>query len=169
MMFCENLKGALEALLFASGNPLGRKSIAILLSIDEENIEELIDSLQEDLKARTRGLIIKRIGDRYQLATKPEMASYIDKLLHTEEKKLSVPALETLSIIAFKQPITKQEIEDIRGVRVDNVLSRLLENDLIREVGRRKVVGRPLLYGTTDNFLKCFGLTDLAHLPHLAE
>ena len=89
--------------------------------------------------------------------------------MQIKENKLSVPALETLSIIAFKQPITKQEIEAIRGVRVDKVLANLLERNLIKELGRKEAIGRPIIYGTTDTFLKCFGLNSLEDLPELPE
>lgn len=167
-MFYEKLKAPLEAMLFISAEPLSCKQIEAILQIDRENAEALINELQEDMNRNKSGLMIKKIADAYQMCTKPEMAVYLNKLTEVTDKKLSAPALETLSIIAFKQPITKQEIENIRGVRVDSIINKLLERELVQEVGRKKVVGRPIMYGTTNTFLKCFGLTDLGQLPALS-
>lgn len=166
-MFYEKFKAPLEAMLFISGDPLTYDQIADILQIDKESIDALITELQEDMNKSGRGLMIKKIADSYQMCTKPEMSSYLEKLTEITDKKLSVPAMETLSIIAFKQPITKQEIENIRGVRIDYIINKLLERELIQEVGRKKVIGRPILYGTTNTFLKCFGITDIGQLPSL--
>ncbi|WP_182187894.1 SMC-Scp complex subunit ScpB [Pectinatus frisingensis] len=166
-MFYEKLKAPLEAMLFICGDPLSCNQISSILGIDQESIDALIAELQNDMNGTGRGLTIKKIADSYQMCTKPEMSPYLEKLTEMTDKKLSAPALETLSIIAFKQPITKQEVEAIRGVRADNVINRLLERELIQEIGRKKVVGRPILYGTTNTFLKCFGLSDIDQLPAL--
>ena len=101
------------------------------------------------------------------MATNMDYYDYVQRLGEERDKHLSQAAMETLSIIAFKQPITKQEIEHIRGVRIENIMSRLLEMELIRELGRKDTIGRPILYGTTDTFLQCFGLKDLGDLPEL--
>lgn len=168
-MFYAELKAPLEALLFVSGDPVPVAHLADVLQIDRTNVEELIADLQNDLASQQRGLTIIKVAGGYQLCTKPEVSSFIEKMTQVMDKKLSAPAMETLSIIAFKQPITKQEIEDIRGVRVDRVLAKLLERSLIREAGRKKVIGRPILYETTPEFLQCFGLDDLKDLPELPD
>ncbi|MBP2631846.1 MAG: chromosome segregation and condensation protein, ScpB [Firmicutes bacterium] len=168
-MFYNNLKGHIEALLFVSGDPISTTRLGDILNVDKLNIEELICQLKSEMDNSDRGLTIIKVAGGYQLCTKPDLAPVLEKLAQVLENKLSAPALETLSIIAFRQPITKQEIENIRGVRVDRVLNRLVERTLIKEVGRKEVIGRPILYGTTEEFLKCFGLDDIADLPALPE
>lgn len=168
-MFYEDLKGHVEALLFVSGEPLPSSRIAGILGIDKENVEELIYQLMEDMDQEDRGLTILRVAGGFQLCTKPQLAPTLEKLAQTMEEKLSAPALETLSIIAFQQPITKQEIENIRGVRIDRVLARLLDLGLIQEQGRKECLGRPILYGTTEGFLKCFGLNCIEDLPQISQ
>ncbi len=169
-MFKENqdeLKAALEALLFVSGEAVPAIKLANALSISHDELDELIVSLQEDLQAPNRGLALIKIADGYRLCTKAKLAAYLEKFTQIVDKKLSQPLMETLSIIAFKQPVTKQEIEEIRGVNSEKILKRLLERELIQEVGRKKVIGRPILYGTTGLFLQCFGLNDIKDLPEL--
>ncbi len=168
-MFVTNLLGPLEAVLFASGDPVTAEQLMTILDVDEDNIAELVAELDKSLAARQSGLQISRVAGGYQLVTRPEHFSYVEKLTQTTDKKLSAAAMETLSIIAFKQPITKQEIEHIRGVRIERVLARLIELELVREMGRKAVLGRPILYGTTDTFLQCFGLNRLEDLPALPE
>ena len=168
-MFYTNLKGNLEALLFVNGDPLSLKRIAEILEVDQENVKLLLAQLIQDMNQQERGLTIIEVAGGYQLCTKPHLAGFLEKLVQIKENKLSIPALETLSIIAFKQPITKQELEAIRGVRVDKVLANLLERNLIKELGRKEAIGRPIIYGTTEVFLKCFGLKSLEDLPELPE
>jgi segregation and condensation protein B len=168
-VFYTNLKGNLEALLFVNGDPLSLKRIAEILEVDQENVKLLLAQLIQDMNQQERGLTIIEVAGGYQLCTKPHLAGFLEKLVQIKENKLSIPALETLSIIAFKQPITKQEIEAIRGVRVDKVLANLLERNLIKELGRKEAIGRPIIYGTTEVFLKCFGLKSLEDLPELPE
>lgn len=168
-MFYTELKAPLEALLFVSGDPVPVGHLADILQIDRANVEELLAQLQADMETADRGLTIIKVAGGYQICTKPEFSPHVEKLTQVMDKKLSAPALETLSIIAFKQPITKQEIEDIRGVRVDRVLGKLVDRSLIKEAGRKKVIGRPILYETTEEFLKCFGLADLNDLPALPD
>lgn len=168
-MFVTNLLGPLEAVLFASGDPVTAEQLMTILDVDEDNIAELVAELDKSLAARQSGLQISRVAGGYQLVTRSEHFSYVEKLTQTTDKKLSAAAMETLSIIAFKQPITKQEIEHIRGVRIERVLARLIELELVREMGRKAVLGRPILYGTTDTFLQCFGLNRLEDLPALPE
>lgn len=157
----------LEAVLFAAGNPVNENQLARVLDVPPKKLSELIERLQHELDRGKRGLTLRQVAGGWQIVTRPEFYHVIEKLSEVSEKKLSTPAMETLSIIAFKQPITKQEIEHIRGVRVERSLARLLELELVCEKGRKKVVGHPILYGTTETFLKCFGLNGLDDLPRL--
>ena len=168
-MFYRHLKGPIEALLFASGNPLPAAKLAALLAIDEENVRLLLAELAADMADEGRGLMLQEIAGGYQLCTKPEVAEIVSQLATTAESRLSPASMETLAIIAFKQPITRQEMEAIRGVKVDGVLSTLLDRGLIREAGRKETIGRPILYATTDVFLQCFGLNSLQELPALSQ
>ncbi|MDU4962117.1 MAG: SMC-Scp complex subunit ScpB [Sporomusaceae bacterium] len=168
-MFYQHLKGHVEALLFAAGDPVPVVKLAKLLEIDELTVRDLLDELRGDMEQEGRGLTLVEIAGGYQLCTKPELAPVIVKLAEIPDSRLSVAALETLSIIAFRQPVTKPEIEAIRGVKVDGVVNTLIERQLIREMGRKDVIGRPILYGTTEVFLQCFGLKDLSDLPDLTK
>lgn len=168
-MFYQHLKGHVEALLFAAGDPVPAEKLATLLDIDEMSAFSLIDQLRMDMESESRGLAIVEVAGGYQLCTKPELAAVVEKLATVQDSRLSPAALETLSIIAFRQPVTKPEMEAIRGVKVDGVVNTLLERRLIREMGRKDVIGRPILYGTTDEFLKCFGLKGLNELPDLTQ
>lgn len=168
-MFFRHLKSHIEALLFASGNPVPVGKLAQILEIDTENVIGLLAELKQDMDSDERGLTIVEVAEGYQLCTKPELASTIGKLVEVQEARLSMAAMETLAIIAFKQPVTRQEIENIRGVKVDGVVTTLQERGLIKEVGRKEAIGRPILYGTTAEFLKCFGLKNLGDLPNLTD
>lgn len=168
-MFYDHYLGPLEALLFASGDPLSADKIAQILQIDLTNVADLIYKLQQDMAREQRGLAIVEVAGGYQLCTKPELLEVIEQLGGNRESRLSTAAMETLAIIAFKQPITRQEIEQIRGVKVDRVIATLLERKLIQEMGRKEALGRPILYGTTDTFLQCFGLRHLGELPDLSQ
>ena len=168
-MFYSKFKKHVEALLFSSGNPVSTRKIAQILDIHEQHVELLVDQLILEMTDENRGLMIVKVAAGYQLCTKPELATVVKQLAQVQDTKLSLAAMETLSIIAFKQPITKHEIEDIRGVKVDKVLSKLVERQMIKELGRKEAIGRPILYGTTDDFLKCFGLNGLEDLPPLIE
>jgi segregation and condensation protein B len=167
-MFYRHLKGHIEALLFVGGNPVSADKLAQILEIDTENVAALVAELKQDMAAEGRGLTLIDVAGGYQLCSKPELAPVVDKLVEVQEARMSLAAMETLAIVAFKQPITKLEIEHIRGVSVDSVVSTLVERGLIKEVGRKEAIGRPILYGTTDEFLKCFGLGSLDDLPDLA-
>ncbi len=157
----------LEAVLFAAGDPITSEQLAKVLQIEVIQVQDLMEELQAELDKGERGLTIRKVAGGWQMVTRPEFYPVIEKLSEVTEKKISTPAMETLSIIAFKQPITKQEIEHIRGVRVERALAKLLELELICEKGRKKAVGHPILYGTTEAFLKCFGLNGLEDLPAL--
>ena len=162
-----HLLGHLEALLFASGDPLPPDKIAAALELSEEELGELVTALDEELKKETRGLHLRRVAGGLQLVTKPELISTVHKLIALQETKLSNAAMETLAIIAFKQPVTRSEMEAIRGVKVDGVVNNLLELGLIVETGRKDAIGHPILYGTTDLFLTTFGLDTLHDLPEI--
>ena len=157
----------LEAVMFAAGDPMSMEDLADILHADLLTVQNLTTRLQKELDERHSGLTIRRVAGGLQLATRPELYPVVERLSQVVDRKLSAPTMETLSIIAFKQPITKQEIEHIRGVRIERALSKLIELELISEVGRKQVLGRPILYGTTDTFLRTFGLDALEDLPNL--
>ena len=159
--------GMLEAVLFAAGNPMSVAELARILQLDVLGTQNLLQELSQALDARRSGLTIRQVAGGYQMATRPETFAVVERLTEVVDRKLSAPTMETLSIIAFKQPITKAEVEQIRGVRVERALQKLMELELIAEVGRKAVIGRPILYGTTDTFLRCFGINSLEDLPDL--
>lgn len=159
--------GMLEAVLFAAGNPMPVHEIAKILQKDVLGTQNLLTELEQLLQKTGSGLTVRQAGGGYQLATRPEAFPVIERLGQVIDRKISAPTMETLSIIAFKQPITKAEIEQIRGVRVERALQKLMELELIAETGRKNVIGRPILYGTTEVFLRCFGLNTLEDLPEL--
>ena len=168
-MFYEQLKGPLEALLFASGNPVPADKLAKILGIDEQNVVELIMEISAEMQQLQRGLTIVEVAGGYQLCTKAELAVFVDQLGCIQDSRLTTAAMETLAIIAFRQPVTRQEIEQIRGVNVDKIVSQLVDRRLIKEMGRKETVGRPILYGTTTEFLQSFGLIDLNELPDISH
>ncbi|MDF2570751.1 MAG: scpB [Sporomusa sp.] len=168
-MLEKHLQGPIEALLFASGQPLSADKIASMLTIHTDHIHALIADMVNSMAAEERGLTIVEVAGGYQLCTKPIFSNVISKLAAVQDSKLSAAALETLAIVAFKQPVTRQEIESIRGVKADRVVNTLLERMLIKEIGRKEAIGRPILYGTTTEFLQCFGLKSLDYLPDIAS
>ncbi len=157
----------LEALLFVAGEPLPSKDLARALQLEEFEIPALISQLQEDLQERKSGLQVLHIGGGFQLSTVPECAETIARLLARGSNKLSRPALETIAIIAYRQPITQPEIEAVRGVSVGGVVKTLLDRKLIQEAGRKQALGRPILYTTTPEFLHYFAIGDISELPSL--
>ena len=168
-MFYQHLKGPMEAMLFAAGDPMTPERLSELLDIPIEHVQALLRELQEDMQQPGRGLCLMQVASGYQICTKPELAAVVEKLPAHQDPKLSPAAMETLSIIAFKQPVTRQDVEYIRGVQSDGVINTLIERRLIKEVGRKETIGRPILFGTTDEFLGCFGLNSLEELPALPE
>ena len=157
----------LEAVMFAAGDPMSMEDLADILRTDLLTVQNLMTRLEKELAERHSGLTVRRVAGGLQLATRPELYPVVERLSQVVDRKISAPTMETLSIIAFKQPITKQEIEHIRGVRIERALTKLIELELIAEVGRKQVLGRPILYGTTDTFLRTFGLNSLEDLPNL--
>lgn len=162
------IKSIVESLLFIWGDPLSLKDIANILEMKEKDLKVIIDEMIDEFDYERRGVKINKVGNGYQLGTRKEHFKWIKKLAVPKEKKsLSNAAIETLSIIAYSQPITKTEIEAIRGVRCDKAIETLLNRELIEERGRLERTGRPIIYGTTSRFLQYFGLKDLDDLPPL--
>lgn len=164
----EEQKRIIEALLFVSDEPLNTVKIADIISASPEEAEKAVSELQADLHKEKRGLQIFEVAGGYQMGTLPDLAPFLEAAF-TEDvsSNLSTAALEALAIIAYKQPVTRIEIESIRGVRSEHVLDNLIKRKLIRISGRKEGPGRPLLYSTTPEFLKYFGLVDLTALPPL--
>ncbi len=165
------IKGIIEALLFISGEPLSVDRIRnVLEEVDRGKIKGLLWDLQHEYEMRLSGLRIVEIAGGFQFATRPELAPWIKKLRKIKQSaRLTAPSLETLAIIAYKQPIVKAEIEDIRGVDSSGVVKGLLDKRMVKILGRKDVPGRPILYATTREFLQYFGLKDLSDLPTLKE
>lgn len=174
-MSSEGIKNIVEALIFASEEEITLKEIKDLLdgfkiTINLKEIESSIDELNNDYETSGSAFEILKIAGGYQFATRKKFSHFLGKLtVETQKKKLSQSAIETLAIIAYKQPITRNEIEFVRGVNVDYIVNSLLERDLISIKGRADGPGRPILYGTTINFLRVLGLNDLTDLPKLRE
>lgn len=162
------IKSAIESLLFVAGEPLNIRDIYNNLELDRKTVKSILDELAEDFNSESRGIKLINIDDSYQFVTKSENSEYIQKMLKKNKRQsLSQASIESLAIIAYKQPITRVDIDEIRGVKSESALQRLLERDLIKDVGRLEVPGRPILYGTTDEFLRQFGLQSLKELPTL--
>ncbi|MHB1456036.1 MAG: SMC-Scp complex subunit ScpB [Armatimonadota bacterium] len=161
----DDLKNVLECMLFVSPQPLTTKRIAQALQIDELEIDRLMHDLRLDFG--NRGVHIIRVAEGYQMCTKPQYASYVSLLLKPERQRLSRAALETVAIVAYRQPITQPEVEAIRGVNSDGVMRTLTDRGLIRQLGKRDTPGRPMMYGTSEEFLCHFGLNDLSELPDI--
>jgi len=164
------LKAIVEALMFASPEPLTIKTLAKLLATEpKEDIVAAVDALKEEY-TRPGGLVMVEVAGGYQIVTRPELHEWVRRLFHERTtQKLSVASLETLAVIAYKQPVTAPEIAEIRGVNTSGVLGTLVERHLVKVVGRKQVVGRPFLYGTTREFLERFGLNDLSDLPKVED
>jgi segregation and condensation protein B len=165
-----NLQAAVEALLFSSDQPLPLTLLCEALDAAPEAITAALNGLAQAYSAREAGVELREIAGGYMLVTTAEQSEWVGRMLRGKRRmRLSRPALETMAIIAYKQPVTKSEVEAIRGVDSSAVLATLLERNLITIRGRSKVIGRPLLYGTTPEFLDYFGLKDLSELPRPEE
>jgi segregation and condensation protein B len=164
----DRLKAAIECMLFVTPQPLTIKQISEALTLDEATVEKALQDLRMDY-ASGRGLQILHIAGGYQMCTKPEFVDCITALLKPTRTRMSRAALETVAIIAYRQPITQPEIDAIRGVNSDGVVKTLMEKNLLAQVGRKDSPGRPILYGTTPEFLNHFGLSDLSYLPELTD
>lgn len=162
------IKSAIEAMLFVAGEPLNIKDIYTNLELDRKTAREILNEITEEFKAESRGIKLINIDDSYQFVTKPENSEFIQKMLKKNKRQsLSQASIESLAIIAYKQPITRIDIDEIRGVKSESAITRLVERGLIKDVGRLEVPGRPILYGTTDEFLRQFGLKTIKELPSL--
>ena len=163
-----NKKAALEAVLFAMGECVDLKKLAETIEEEPKKTEELLDELMKEFESNDHGIELIRLEDSYQFVTKPDYFDTLVKIAKTPKRlNLSDSAIETLSIIAYKQPVTRLEIEAIRGVNCDHAINRLIEFDLVEEVGRKDAPGKPMLFGTTEQFLRSFGVKSLKDLPML--
>lgn len=162
----KTIKSAIESMMFVWGKPLSIKDIANIFDEDKNEIYLYCKELQEEYELEGRGIVIREVNKSFQFVTRKENLEYIERLCTpVKHKKLSQSALEVLAIIAYKQPVTKGEIEAVRGIKCDRVIDGLEKKKLVAEVGRSDTVGRPILYVTTDEFLKQFGFETLKELP----
>lgn len=165
------MKSVLEGLLFITGDDgLTLEEISEVLEIEQDDVLELINKLKEDYLNEERGIMIQDFAGKYKLTTKKEHKNYYEKLSELSNSKiLSQSALETLAIIAYNQPITRLEIDELRGIQSGQMIRNLISRDLVKEVGRKDTIGKPRLYAVTDEFLDYFGLTSLSELPKIEE
>jgi segregation and condensation protein B len=174
-MECETMgiaemENAVEAILFAAGSEVKLKDIAAALEQDEKTTRAVIENLMDKYDSQKRGIAVIRVEDAYQMCTRDEYYDYIKKLFRSPVKRtLSQPMLETLAIIAYKQPVTRAAIEEIRGVSAERAVNKLMEFGLVEEKGRLNVPGRPILFGITDEFLKYFGYDSVSGMPEKPE
>ena len=162
----EKTKGAIEAVLFSMGEAVEKAELAKALSLKMNVLEKLLLEMEEEYEASERGIHLVRLENACQLATKSEHYEVLTRLINIPKKhSLTDSLMETLSIIAYKQPVTRQEIEAIRGVSCSHAINRLIEYNLVTEVGRLDAIGRPILFGTTEDFLRCFGVSNMDDLP----
>lgn len=169
-MDIDKLQAVIEGILFTLGSQVEIKKLSEVAEVSEEEVLKAVNKLEEKYKRDDSGVMLLRINDSIQLCTKTELYDYLVKVAHAKKSfSLSDSALETLSIIAYKQPVTRLQIEHIRGVSCAHSIDKLLEYELIQELGRLNAPGRPLLFGTTDEFLRSFGVKSLEDLPELNE
>ena len=165
-----NEKGRIEAILFVAGDAVEIRDLARALGQEEKQLRATLRELESEYDFQQRGFMIKRFGTKVQLATRPLYAEDVVRLLQPVQKQsLSQAAMETLAVVAYRQPVTRAEVEQVRGVKCDYSLQSLTMKGLIREVGRKETIGRPILFGTTDEFLSRFGIESLEDLPPLPE
>ncbi len=166
----EEIKHIIESLLFVSDSPLSVKRIQSVLDLrDKKCIEDALKSLNNEYEKRKGGFYLDEVAGGFQLRSRPEHKEWIKKMLGTGNARLSKAALETLAIIAYKQPVIRSDIEHLRGVDCGGVLRMLLERRLIKILGKKQIPGRPLIYGTSKRFLEVFGLKDLKELPSVSQ
>ena len=169
-MASKTIKSAIESMMFVWGEPLQVKDIADIFNVDRKDIYNACKELQAEYEEEGRGIVIREVNKSFQFVTRKENREYIERLCTpVRRRRLSQSALETLAIVAYKQPVTKGEIESIRGIRCDRVLEGLAAKDLVTVVGRSDAVGRPNLYGTTNEFLKQFEFESLKDLPKIED
>ena len=164
------LKGIIEAILFTIGESVTLDRLASVLEKDPEDLKVILEEMKIDYSAEERGICLIELDGAYQICTKIETYDYVRKLVSQPKKRsLTDVMLDTLSIIAYKQPVTKQEIEAIRGVKCDFAVNKLIEYKLVKELGRLETLGRPIVFGTTEEFLRCFGVSSIEELPDIDE
>jgi len=164
------MKGRIEAILFVAGEAVRIKELARALQTEEKTVRAELNAIRDEYDYNQRGFLLKRFGDKVQLATRPLYSQDVLRLLQpVQQQSLSQAAMETLAVVAYKQPVTRAEVEQVRGVKCDYSLQSLMNKGLIREMGRKDTIGRPILFGTTDEFLSHFGLEGLEFLPPLPE
>lgn len=162
------LSAVIEAVLFVAGEPVERIALLEGLEVTPDQLDEALDALEGEYEFGRRGIRLLRYGDRMQLATRPDYAPYVERMLQPIQKQsLSQAALETLAVVAYKQPVTRSEVEAIRGVKCDYSIQSLILKRLIQDIGRKETLGRPILYGTTDEFLRHFCISSLEELPEI--
>ena len=165
-----NIRGIIEAILFVAGEPVEKKELSRAIGITEDETERELKELADEYDFSQRGFVLKLFGSKAQLATRPLYAENVVRLLQpVQQQSLSQAAMETLAVVAYKQPVTRAEVEQIRGVKCDYSLQSLMLKGLIREAGRKDTIGRPILFCTTDEFLSHFGLEDLNGLPPMPQ
>ena len=166
----EQLKSIIECLIFTSELPLTADKIRnVIEDISKKEIKELIEELMEEYQNQDRGIFIREVAHGYQFCTKSEYSLWVQKFRKTKPYHLSQALLETLAIVTYKQPVTKAEVEAVRGVDCTGVVKSLMDKKLVTILGKKDVIGRPFLYGTTPKFLEVFGLEKLANLPSIEE
>ena len=162
----EDLKNIIESLLFVADGPLALDKIKEVLELDDRKlIREALQELQADYESRTGAFVLREVAGGYQFRSRPEYVPWIKKLIQPKPSRLSKAALETLAIIAYKQPVIRSDVEHLRGVDCGGVLRMLLERNLVRVLGRKEIPGRPIIYATTKQFLEVFDLKNLKDLP----
>jgi segregation and condensation protein B len=160
----------IEAILFVAGEPVSIGDLADALELSEMETMHAVEEMQRLYDLNRRGVTLKRYGDHVRMETRPEYAAYVERLLQpVQRQSLSQTVMETLAVIAYRQPATKGEVEQVRGVKCDYSIQALLAKGLIQEAGRKEALGRPILYVTTDKFLEHFGLSDIRELPPLPD
>lgn len=164
------MAGRIEAILFVAGEAVSVKDLAKALRITEQELVRYLNELSDEYDYRQRGFLLKRFGENVQLATRPLYSEDVVRLLQpVQQQSLSQAAMETLAVVAYKQPVTRAEVEQIRGVKCDYSLQSLMNKGMIQEIGRKDTIGRPILFGTTDGFLSHFGIRSLEDLPPMPE
>ena len=169
-MNIKKIESIIEGVLFAAGDPVSIDRLSDIVDVDTKTLTAIIDNMADTYKNGERGLMINRLESSYQMCTSPEYHEYISRLVEPKKgHNLSNAALEVLSVIAYRQPVTKSLIENIRGISSDYVVNRLVERGLVKEVGRLDAPGRPVLFKVTDEFLRCFNINSLSELPDYDE
>lgn len=160
----------IEAILFVAGEPVALSDLTTALGISEIETIRAVEEMERAFDTQKRGIAVKRYGDHLRLETRAEYAPFVERMLQpVQRQSLSQTAMETLAVIAYRQPTTKGEVEQVRGVKCDYSVQSLLQKGLIKEVGRKEALGRPILYATTDKFLEHFGISDIRELPPLPD